>query len=297
MSDAQLSDPCECAAAGFCARFRRKVSVAQHDACQTNAGGYRDHHTALAAGLPSPLPVPAAAATPPPEPGLWRKAVNFAAAALKQAPLFVEAAVTRDESKAFRSAGEIERIAEICKACPLFNGEVCTHKNCGCTISADRSAWLSKLAWRSTKCPDDPPKWGEEENKQPAPEAPAEIPPPWPPADEWLVSIPPGCGIPEGSYPLRLVEGAAGDETVELACPLADCPGYDRFVLRLSRFGSFERADAFLACSLTPGYVLPEWSTPDLPRGLLAKGVTLHSHTAPGAVIHAMPVSAEKTSP
>lgn len=105
------------------------------------------------------------AAAPQPEPSLLRKAANFAAAALKQAPLFVEALLTGDETGAFRSADEIAKIADICKTCPFFSGEICTHEKCGCAISADRSAWLSKLAWRSQRCPDDPPRWGAETEK------------------------------------------------------------------------------------------------------------------------------------
>lgn len=156
------SPPCECPAAGFCRRFGRNMIVAQHQACQTNSGGYRDHHTAIAEGRPSPVtgnPPP----PPPPPPALWRKAANFASAVLAQAPLIAKALLTGDEAQAFRSPEEIEEIAEICRGCSLFNGEVCTHKNCGCQISADRNVWLSKLAWRSQTCPDDPPRWGRDE--------------------------------------------------------------------------------------------------------------------------------------
>lgn len=92
-------------------------------------------------------------------PALWRKAFNFASAIIGQAPLVAEAILTGDEEKAFRSRQEIERIAAICKACPLFDGERCTHKNCGCPVSADRNAWISKIAWRSQSCPDNPPRW------------------------------------------------------------------------------------------------------------------------------------------
>lgn len=90
-------------------------------------------------------------------PALWQKAINFAGAILAQAPLAAEALLTGDESRAFRSQEEIETIAAICKSCPLFNGEVCTHKSCGCTISADRNAFWSKLAYKSQSCPEG--KW------------------------------------------------------------------------------------------------------------------------------------------
>ena len=92
-------------------------------------------------------------------PPLVKRALNFVRAAFGQAPLAIEAIIEGDSSIAFRSREEIERIAAICKACPLFDGQVCTHRNCGCTISADRNEFWSKLAWRSQRCPDDPPRW------------------------------------------------------------------------------------------------------------------------------------------
>lgn len=210
---------------------------------------------------------------PPPPPGFWRRAANFAAAALKQAPLFVEAALTGDETVALRSPAEIERIAAICKACPLFNGEVCTHKNCGCQISADRSAWLSKLAWRSQKCPDDPPKWGE--GVAPPPPPP---PPPWPPAREWLIEIPPGAGIPEGAY-IAFVRARSPHGylwLLEFFHPLDGCREYDRLALRLTGGTTPETAEVFLACSVD-GRRGPRWSAGPLPRGSLARRLTLRA--------------------
>lgn len=93
---------------------------------------------------------------PPPN---WQKAINFTKAIFNQAPLVGIALLTLDESKAFRNEAEIAAIANICKACPLFNGQVCTHQNCGCAIDEERSAWWSKIAWRSQQCPDNPPRW------------------------------------------------------------------------------------------------------------------------------------------
>jgi len=147
------------------------MDAGQFESCRLNRAGFRDYLEARKAGGQLPPPVESSAGAPA-EPGLWRKAANFTAAALKQAPLFAEALWTGDEAAAFRSAEEIERIAAICAACPLFNGEVCTHKHCGCAISADRSAWLSKLAWRSQRCPDDPPRWGAGEIPTPEVEGP-----------------------------------------------------------------------------------------------------------------------------
>jgi hypothetical protein len=88
-----------------------------------------------------------------------QRAVNFAKAVFDQAPLVIEFAVTGDESVAFRSREEIETISAVCKACPLFNGKICTHQNCGCVIDEERSGWWSKIAYRSAHCPDNPPRW------------------------------------------------------------------------------------------------------------------------------------------
>ena len=92
-------------------------------------------------------------------PPMVKRALNFVRAAFGQAPLLIEAALTGNSDVAFRSREEVERIAEICKTCPLFDGERCTHKNCGCDISPDRNAFWSKLAWKSETCPYDPPRW------------------------------------------------------------------------------------------------------------------------------------------
>ena len=88
-----------------------------------------------------------------------KRAINFAKAAFRQVPLVAEYVLTGDEARAFRSQAEIEAIAKVCKACPLFNGDVCTHKNCGCPIDKDRSRWWSKVAFKSAFCPDTPRRW------------------------------------------------------------------------------------------------------------------------------------------
>lgn len=153
------SAPCSCPSAGFCRRFNRRVNAAQHAACQTNAGGYRDHHAALADGKPSPVSGESAPVPPPTPPAIYQKAINFAKAVFNQIPLATAAILTGDESKAFRSQAEIEAIAKTCQSCPLFNGQVCTHKDCGCPIDQDRNRWWSKVAFKSAFCPDNPPRW------------------------------------------------------------------------------------------------------------------------------------------
>lgn len=156
MSRAQESASCQCVVAGFCDRFQRTMDVDRHESCQANRAGYRDYLDALARGVEPPA---ALSAGPPISHGALRSALNFAKAVFNQAPLVAEAILTGDESAAFRSREEIEAIAAICKGCSLFNGHVCTHQNCGCAIDEERSAWWSKIAWKSQRCPDDPPRW------------------------------------------------------------------------------------------------------------------------------------------
>src|SRR4029434_4501387 len=64
-----------------------------------------------------------------PPPGTWRPSV---------AP-----ACTQDET---------DRRLAICKACPLFNGRLCTHESCRCNINSDLE-FLHKLAWAAQRCP------------------------------------------------------------------------------------------------------------------------------------------------
>lgn len=92
-------------------------------------------------------------------PTLIERAINFASAAFAQAPLMAASILTDDEKKAFRTREEIEAIAGICRSCPLFDGEICTHKDCGCYIDDGRNRWWSKIAWKSAHCPDNPPRW------------------------------------------------------------------------------------------------------------------------------------------
>jgi|GEM_PF-3288750 hypothetical protein len=52
---------------------------------------------------------------------------------------------------------EIDARLAICESCPnLRDDNLCSA--CGCGCSADNS-FISKLAWRSSHCPLDPPKW------------------------------------------------------------------------------------------------------------------------------------------
>lgn len=106
------------------------------------------------AGEPQIVPEDGAVLVPPGPPPLVHRAMNFAKAIFSQVALSAEALLGDEEIKLVRSKEEIEAISAICKACPLFNGKVCTHDSCGCPIDADRAVWWNKLAWKSQKCPD-----------------------------------------------------------------------------------------------------------------------------------------------
>jgi hypothetical protein len=51
---------------------------------------------------------------------------------------------------------QIEQRLTICKECPLFVGNSCSHNSCGCSIN-DKQVFLNKLYWADQKCPLD--KW------------------------------------------------------------------------------------------------------------------------------------------
>ncbi|HEX4000635.1 MAG TPA: hypothetical protein VHX65_18955 [Pirellulales bacterium] len=47
---------------------------------------------------------------------------------------------------------QIDARLAICKACPLFDGAICRHADCGCRIRQQRS-FFNKLAWADQSCP------------------------------------------------------------------------------------------------------------------------------------------------
>lgn len=75
--------------------------------------------------------------------------------------------------KPMRTKEEMERIYSICSKCPLFQkdeGWVPGYDKCGvCQCNLHPTAKkLNKIAWGTTHCPDNPPKWGQENvEKQP----------------------------------------------------------------------------------------------------------------------------------
>jgi hypothetical protein len=64
-----------------------------------------------------------------------------------------------------RSQEKIDQIfKEQCEKCEMYNGYAC--KICGCYINQRK--YLNKIAWATTRCPGNPPKWIEEEGFTPA---------------------------------------------------------------------------------------------------------------------------------
>ena len=64
--------------------------------------------------------------------------------------------------KPTRTDKEIQEIFNICKECHLFqkhdeNSGKCGV--CGCNLSNDKNVAFNKIAWATTHCPLDPPKW------------------------------------------------------------------------------------------------------------------------------------------
>ena len=51
---------------------------------------------------------------------------------------------------------EISHRLTICKTCPLFVANTCSHDSCGCAIK-DTQTFMNKLYWADQKCPLD--KW------------------------------------------------------------------------------------------------------------------------------------------
>lgn len=69
----------------------------------------------------------------------------------------------------FRSKKNMERIYTICQVCPNFvknGGYGKGYDSCGiCGCNLHRSSrTLNKIAWKTTSCPDMPPKWVSEIN-------------------------------------------------------------------------------------------------------------------------------------
>ncbi len=75
-------------------------------------------------------------------PGFFRRGLNFARAATMHA--------LRGAPHA--SQETIDARLAICQACDFYNGQTCTHKDCGCNAGRTRR-FLNKLAWADQQCP------------------------------------------------------------------------------------------------------------------------------------------------
>lgn len=65
--------------------------------------------------------------------------------------------------KPYRTDERMKEVFEICKGCPFFDGneEAGSCGICGCRLSPD-DKFINKIAWATTNCPHNPPKWEEE---------------------------------------------------------------------------------------------------------------------------------------
>jgi hypothetical protein len=76
------------------------------------------------------------------KPSLAMRAFNFTVAAI--------AHVARGAPSCTQQ--QIDTRLAICRACPLFDGSICRHADCGCRIGQQRK-FLNKLAWADQSCP------------------------------------------------------------------------------------------------------------------------------------------------
>lgn len=71
-----------------------------------------------------------------------------------------ESAIWRSKGFPVRSDEEMLRIYSICSGCEHFASNSCTV--CGCRLHPTDKLMPNKIAWATTKCPLDEPKWKEE---------------------------------------------------------------------------------------------------------------------------------------
>lgn len=126
--------PCECPEAGWCARHKQQKTEMTHRLCQNDAEQRATWDYITVTGR-SPHGV---------QPSAARRVMNFGLAAIRH---FFSGQGTRTDD-------EIERILEICNACPsgLFNGSYCESLKCGCFLNKKKH--FSKIAWASEHCPE-----------------------------------------------------------------------------------------------------------------------------------------------
>ena len=77
----------------------------------------------------------------------------------------------------YRSKENMEKIYTICQACPKFvkdGGWMSGYDKCdvcGCNLHRSKRA-VNKIAWKTTSCPDTPPRWVAEINSEGSSEPP-----------------------------------------------------------------------------------------------------------------------------
>lgn len=132
--------PCSCPLAGYCERHKMHKTATTHRICQTNARQRATWDYITTTGR-----------SPHGErPSIVRAARNLSLALVKHAA----------DGGRMATDDAINRRLEICQTCPSqrFNGDICEHLNCGCSIQ--KTKFLSKLGWASESCPDG--HWGTE---------------------------------------------------------------------------------------------------------------------------------------
>jgi hypothetical protein len=95
-------------------------------------------------GESDPLPIRHACRRNPRHsgPSVARQAINFTVAAVGHLLRGVPTCTQE----------EIDARLAICRGCPLFDGAICTHRDCGCRVNR-RGKFLNKLAWADQACP------------------------------------------------------------------------------------------------------------------------------------------------
>ena len=56
------------------------------------------------------------------------------------------------DGRPVRSGESVEALRSICRECRFFDGNICTHKKCGCNV-AQGHWWGDKLRWATEHCP------------------------------------------------------------------------------------------------------------------------------------------------
>lgn len=69
----------------------------------------------------------------------------------------LERAIWIKAGKPIRDKDRMKEIYQICKGCEHFNANAC--QVCGCRLHPVDTTFPNKIAWATTECPLDTPKW------------------------------------------------------------------------------------------------------------------------------------------